>query len=175
MNHFFPRKELKSNPDAPRGTSGRPRKFREPSRPITVTLPESVLDRLAALSPDRARAIVKAVEAVAPPPQEPVELVEAMPGLGMILLGPSARLQSIKWLRLVELSPLRFLLVLPSGTSVDSLEVTLVDLLEGINSDDPERPMLERLRELIRGARKDGKLSKAELLFLELEEATSSV
>ena len=36
---------------------GRPAKFAEPSRPVTVTLPERVLQLLAAVDADRAKAI----------------------------------------------------------------------------------------------------------------------
>ncbi len=43
---------------------GRPAKFDEPRRPVTVTLPVRILTQLAEIDADRARAIVKAVEAV---------------------------------------------------------------------------------------------------------------
>jgi hypothetical protein len=46
---------------------GRPPKFRESRRPVTVTLPETTLARLAAINTDRAQAIVKAVGAAVPP------------------------------------------------------------------------------------------------------------
>ena len=41
---------------------GRPAKFDEPSRPVTITLPDRILDRLKEIDADRALAIVKAVE-----------------------------------------------------------------------------------------------------------------
>ena len=50
--------------------TGRPAKFAEPSRPVTVTLPERILDLLAAVDSDRAQAIVKTVEAISAPRQE---------------------------------------------------------------------------------------------------------
>ena len=56
--------------------TGRPAKFAEPSRPVTVTLPERILDLLAAVDSDRAQAIVKAVEAISEPHQESPRLVE---------------------------------------------------------------------------------------------------
>ena len=49
---------------AARNKGGRPAKFDEPSRPITVTLPERILERLAGIDTDRAKAIVKAVDTV---------------------------------------------------------------------------------------------------------------
>jgi hypothetical protein len=149
---------------------GRPPKFRESRRPVTVTLPESTLDRLAAINPDRAQAIVKAVGKAVPPDakrQKQVELVEVAPGVGIILVGPSRFLKRIKWLRLVEIAPMRYLLTIPSGTAVDSLELAVVDLLENVESlDERERSILEQLRDLMRTLRVGDKLYKAELLFI---------
>jgi hypothetical protein len=149
---------------------GRPPKFREPRRPITVTLPESTLSQLAAIDSDRAQAIVKATAAALPldPKRKPVELVEVLPGLSVIVIGPSQLIQRIQWLRLVEIAPLRFLLTIPPGTSVDSVELALVDLLQSLKAhEDWERSILMALRDLMRRLRMEGKLSKGELLFVE--------
>ena len=162
-------------PDATKKKSGRPPKFREPRRPITVTLPESTLARLAVINSDRARAIVKVTDAAMPfdgKPRTQVEQVEILPGLSIILVGHSRSLQKIKWLRLVEVAPTRFLLVIPSGTSVDSLEVAIIDLLDKKEWHNPwERSLMERLRDMIRTLRREGKLSKAELLFIDTRSA----
>src|SRR5262245_25135497 len=102
-----------------RNKSGRPPKFAGPRRPVTVTLPESTLGRLAAIDKDRARAIVKITDAAMPDDRNPrrqIELVEVAPGLGIIIVGPSRLLQRIEWLRLVEVAPMRFLLAIPPGT-----------------------------------------------------------
>ena len=42
---------------------GRPSKFDGPSTRITLTLPDSTLAKLAGIGPDRAKSIVKAVDA----------------------------------------------------------------------------------------------------------------
>src|SRR5215475_5279924 len=156
---------------------GRPPKFSEPRRPVTVTLPESTLARLAAINPDRAQAIVKAVGTAVPldaKRQKQVEVVEVAPGVGIILVGPSQYLKRIKWLRLVELAPMRYLLTIPSGTAVDSLELALVDLLENVKSLDKwERSILEQLRELMRTSRVGENLYKAELLFIDTKHLSS--
>jgi len=149
---------------------GRPPKFQEPRRPVTVTLPESALALLAAIDSDRAKAIVKATKAALPvdaKQQKPVELVEVLPGLSIIVVGPSQYLKKIKWVRLVELAPLRSLLTIPSGTAVESLELAIIDLLQNLKSyENWERSILEALRDLMRRLRREGKLSKAELLFV---------
>jgi hypothetical protein len=149
---------------------GRPHKFKEVCRPVTVTLPESTLDRLATLDADRARAIVKAVAATAPqeePPPLP-EIVEVAPGVSVILVGPFRSLRRIEWLRLMQIAPARYLLMIPSGTSIDSLELAVIDLLENVEADDVgERSALQRLRDLIGTLRRKSELSKAELLLIE--------
>ncbi|MGE0406797.1 MAG: hypothetical protein AB7O65_10890 [Candidatus Korobacteraceae bacterium] len=153
--------------------SGRPPKFEESRRPVTVTLPESTLERLATIHPDRAHAIVKAVEFVLGRegvPSADVELAEVIPGVGVILVGPSKYLRKLKWLRMIEVSPSRFLLAFPTGTSVDSLEVAILDLLDTLETTHEnawERSLLERLRDLIRPLRREGLVSKAELLFVD--------
>jgi hypothetical protein len=155
--------------------SRRPPKFRGPRRPITVTLPEGTLARLASIHPDRARAIVKATDAAMPidgKRQMQVDLVEVSPGLSMIMVGPSQLLLKIKWLRLVEVAPMRFLLSIPLGTSIDSLELAVIELLEDSKQYDAkqyawEHSLLTQLRALIRRLRSRGELSKAEMLFVD--------
>ena len=157
---------------------GRPPKFQEPRRPVTVTLPEKTLAKLAAIHPDRAQAIVKATDSAMPRDatgHKRVELVEVMPGLRVISLGPSRCLQKIKWLRLMELAPMRYLLMLPSGTAADSLEVAIIDLLENLEEHEEwEKPMLEQLRDLMRSLRLGGNLSKAEIMFIDTTTIGSS-
>jgi hypothetical protein len=151
---------------------GRPPKFREPRRPVTVTLPERTLRLLGALDSDRARAIVKVADAAMSPAEMPpdrlVEVVEVMPGVGIILVGASRSLRQISWLRLVEVAPARFLLSIASGTPVESLEIALHDLVETVSDADPrERIIVERLRALIRTLRRGRSISKAEMLFVD--------
>ena len=151
--------------------SGRPPKFSGPRRHVTMTLPESTLARLAAIDRDRARAIVKITDAVSSPDtigNKQVELVEVAPGLGIIIIGPCKILQKITGLRLVEVAPMRFLLAIPLGTSIDSLELAVTDLLEDAKQDDDlQRSTLRQLRDLIKSLRRQGAFSKAEMLFID--------
>src|SRR5262249_28581370 len=145
---------------------------------VTMTLPETTLARLASIDSDRARAIVKLTDAampVAPTAQKKIEVVDVAPGLGIIIVGPSQLLQKINGLRLVEVAPMRFLLTIPPGTSVDSLELAIMDLLEDAEADeDWELSILTQLRDLIRRSRRDGKLLKAEMLFIDTRDLTTN-
>jgi hypothetical protein len=138
---------------------------------VTVTLPEDTLAKLASIDSDRARAIVNVTDAaisVDGKRLKPLELVEVAPGLAIVLIGPSRLLPRIKWLRLVEVAPTRFLLSIPLGTPIDSLELAVIDLLEEAQSDDDgERVLLELLRDLTRKLRRRGDFSKAEILFVD--------
>jgi len=92
---------------------GKTAKISGTATPDYRALPETALGQLAAIDSDCAAATVKATKAallLEEKRQNPVELVEVLPGLSIIVIGPSRYLQKISWLRLVELAPLRFLL-----------------------------------------------------------------
>jgi hypothetical protein len=155
--------------DRDRG-SGRPPKFDEPCRPVTLTLPERTLLGLVAVDRDRARAIVKLVDMalqLAEPNGSAVEVVEVAPGAAIILVPPSRSLRRIPWLRLAEVKPRRYLLTIAPGTAVATLEVAILDLLEGLApGEDYERRILEELRQLIGTSRREEKISKFEMLYV---------
>lgn len=156
--------------DETKNRGGRPKKFHEASRPITVTLPDRTLARLHAIDRDRARAIVKAVDAAGGAeggPSNSVEVVEVEKGVGIILVGPSLSLRRIPGLRLVEVAPMRYLVSLPTGMAVDSLEIAILDLIENLQPEEEgERAPLNHLRDLIRHLRRAQHVSKAEILFV---------
>ncbi len=149
---------------------GRPPKFNEARRPVTVTLPERTLQQLAAIHGDRARAIVKAAATttrVRSGKAPPVEVVEAFSGQSVIVIGPSRSLRQIDWLRLVEIAPSRFLLVVPTGTAMETLEVAVGDLLENLPlSETYERGLLSELHQILRLRRRQQAVTKAEILLL---------
>jgi hypothetical protein len=147
---------------------GRPPKFRGLRRAVTVTLPEDTLNRLTSVDADRARAIVKVTDAAMPAGKKPIEVVQVGQGLAIIIVGPSQLLKRIEGLRLIEVAPSRFLLTIPLGTSIDSIEVAVIDAVESATGcGKAERTLLLQLRELIRDLRRRGELSKGEMLFVD--------
>ena len=150
---------------------GRPPKFHEPCRPVTMTLPERILEHLAEIDPDRACAVVKATEAVlgkVKGPFTPVELIEMAPGKALIVTGPSKALRMIPWLKHIEIAPSRFLLAIPSGTPIEALEVALRDLsnLPDLEKNERETAVIDDLLRLIGQNRRNLRLSKAEVLII---------
>jgi len=149
---------------------GRPPKFKEDRRPITVTLPERTLQQLSAINSDRARAIVKATAMATgfkSSDRPLVDIVEAYPGQAVIVVGPSKRLHEIEKLRLVEIAPARYLLVIPTGMAIESLEVAIGDLLDRLKPDEAyEFELLTKLYHIMRRYRRQEDVTKAEILLI---------
>jgi hypothetical protein len=151
---------------------GRPAKFAEPSNPVTVTLPHRILRQLEALDSDRGKAIVKCVEEITASrlsSEKNVEIVKISENTGLIVIRHCRCLESIPWLRLVEIAPNRFLLSIQPGTNITSLEVAIVDLIEHETAgDDNDRCLLEELRQCITYHRRKDEITKGEILFIDL-------
>jgi hypothetical protein len=151
---------------------GRPPKFREPRHPVTMTLPERILDQLAEIDKDRACAVVKVTEAVVGTGKEhfkPVELIEMAPGKSLIVVGPNKALKKIAWIKLIEIARTRYLLTIPSGTSIEALEVALRDLsfTPELQKNALENNVLHELLHLIGHQRRAQRLSKSEILIID--------
>lgn len=153
-----------------RHAGGRPPKFREPSAPVTITLPTRTLEQLRSIDEDRGKAIVKAVDSVmgiaseVPPA---AQVIEMAPGTALVVVPPSRSLGTIPWLKMIEVAPARYLLAIVPGTSIEKIEVGLLDLIEEAKSSAPhEVPVLETLFEKIRELRRGKRISVAEVLFV---------
>jgi hypothetical protein len=151
---------------------GRPAKFAEPSNPVTVTLPHRILRQLEALDSDRGKAIVKCVEEITATSlsnEKSVEIVKISENTGLIVVRRCQSLESIPWLRLIEIAPNRFILSISPGTNITSLEVAIMDLLEheaaGNHND---KVLLEELRRCIAHHRRKDEVTKGEILFIDL-------
>ena len=147
---------------------GRPPKFREKSRPVTMTLPLRVLEILRSVELDRARAVAKlatrAAEEAAGRPA--VEVVEMAPHRGLIVVTNHKALDGVEGLRLVEIAPSRFLITLDKSLSVESLEIRLQDLLDEAEAGSAGGAFLAELLALLRRQRRERTVSKEEILII---------
>lgn len=154
-------------------TAGRPSKFSEPSRPITVTLPERVLTKLQQLHRDRGLAIARAVDTLVPDADRqrpPVEIVPICDGQGLIVLEYSRILSQMPGVQLVEISPQRYLISMEPGGSVDSFELALLDRIDHLSLDDAaEISLLQDLRQVLMGIRRKQGMKKAEILLVPID------
>ena len=149
---------------------GRPPKFNEESRPITVTLPQRILDKLQVLGSDRAKAIVACVDNMIDRKGEEsqgVELVTIAKGLALIIVPEIAALHALEWLRQIEISPGRHLLSVPTGTPIETLEIAIMDLIEHLQDKETgDKCILTDLRQKISLHRRKTAVSKGEILYI---------
>ncbi len=153
-----------------RSKGGRPRKFTEPSRPVTVTLPDSTIEQLASIDHDRARAIAKASRlacGIAKPEAPDVEICHAGNNRALIVVKPNRYLRQLDCIRLLELFPGRSLISILPGTPSSTIEVGLRDLVESIpKTETRERAMLEKLSTIFRKSRHSNVMLKEEILII---------
>ena len=133
---------------------GRPRKFDEPSRVVSLTLPESVIGSLSRVHEDLGHAVAGLIQAgTSPAAREPAELV-TFGSRAVISVRPSRVLEQHLGVSLVPLPDGRALIALDEPRSVADLELRIHDLLEeGAGSED-DRATLEGLRTILRDARR---------------------
>lgn len=152
---------------------GRPPKFAEPSRPVTVTLPERVLKKLQMINNDRGLAITKATDNLVPDSKlqrPPLEIVPISDGQGLIVIGFSNVLAQMPGIQLVEISPLRYIISMQQGSSVDSFELALTDSLDCLPAGEtPETALLRELRDILTKIRRKQGMMKAEILLVSPE------
>ena len=153
-------------------TLGRPPKFPEPCTQVTVTLPDRILQALQEMDADRAKAIVKCADAVVAATladRKRVEIIKVFEGSGLIVIGPCPSLHQLPSLRLVEIAPLRFLLVIMKGYSPHALELDIMDIIDRLAPEESEeRALLSELRHELSFHRRQESMVSGELLFVDI-------
>jgi hypothetical protein len=143
----------------------------EPKRIVTIALPEKIVRLLETVDEDLAWAIVKLTDAGVQKgllKGSSYEIVEVASGKSVIIVGSDTQLSRIPWLKLVEIAPGRNLIAIPSGTSLESLEVSILDLIEKVPSDDRmEQALLEEFCKYVGRLRRNRKMSKVEILVVD--------
>lgn len=150
---------------------GRPPKFQEPRRAVTITLPESTLDQLQRLHDDRSVAIVRIVDDAQSrySNRQPLEIVPVGPRQGLIITIFASGYSKIPFVRLVEVEPGRNLIALDPGRSIADLELAVADLLaEGEDLTSQDQTLMSSLLKMLRQLRKADQISKAEILLVNL-------
>jgi hypothetical protein len=130
---------------------GRPPKFGRRARPVSVTLPEDLIERLQAQHLDLGRAIVELFEAGATA-DAPVQLAEFGRG-ALILVPPAGALKRMPGVELIPLSNGRALIALDHPMSPSDLELTLNDALDGSALAGPDHAIVANVVSILREAR----------------------
>jgi hypothetical protein len=151
---------------------GRPPKFAGPSRVVTVTLPEETLARLAELDGDRALAIVRATELAVASLEgrtvPAVEVQEVSTKTGVITVPASPALLALRGLRLIEIRPSRYLIVLEPGTALAEVEISVLDALEGLAPEGQDHTVLTELLRSLRASRRSERARTGELILVDI-------
>jgi hypothetical protein len=138
---------------------GRPRKFASPARPVTVTLPEPVLDCLRLLDPDIGRAIVRLAQPlVGARPHPPAELA-TFGRRSVIVVNPSPTLEQRAGVDLVHLPDGRALISFGEATTIPELELVIADVLEDHRLSREDRGIFESIRDILRDSRRSDRLA----------------
>jgi hypothetical protein len=133
---------------------GRPRKFTSPSRAVTLTLPEHVIDALGAVDGDLSRAVVRLVQPeLAKGPRPSAELA-SFGRHAVIVVRPSRTLERRTGVVLVPLPDGRALISFEESKTIPELELQLQDLLEDPQLAAPDRRIFEQISQMLREARR---------------------
>jgi hypothetical protein len=101
------------------------------------------------------------------PDRPAIEIVTVARDQAVILMGSCRPLARLPRLRPIEIAPGRFLLTIEPGTPTETLEVELSDLLDASETSAEDRAALGELLRILRTARRERSISKAEILFVQ--------
>ena len=132
---------------------GRPRKFTVPSRPVTLTLPEHVIDALGALDPDLSRAVVRLAQpSLAKRPHPPAELA-TFGRRAVIVVNPTPALENQIGIDLVPLPDGRALISFDRPRTIAELALVIEDAIAGGRLSAADRATFDAIAGILRTAR----------------------
>lgn len=133
---------------------GRPRKFLAPSRAVTLTLPEEIIDILARVDEDLSRAVVRLAQPeVAKRPHAAAELA-VFGRRAVILVNPTRTLEQRAGVTLVPLSDGRALISFDQSTDIAKLELRLQDAVDEHGLIEEDQRIFEGVADILRSARR---------------------
>lgn len=148
---------------------GRPRKFDDPSRPVTLTLPVHAIEALAAMDPDLSRAIMHLLEpGLGRRPHAPAELTR-YGGRAVIVVNASRALEQRTGIDLVPLPDGRALMSFERSMTPAAIELLIADALDDRQLKGPDRAVFEAIAGILKTARRSGdvRLSQRNIIVLE--------
>lgn len=152
---------------------GRPRKFARPSRAVTLTLPEEVIDALAAIDADLSRAVVRVTQPeMAKRPHPPAELA-AFGRWAVIVVNPTRTLEQRTGVLLVPLSDGRALLSFDEPLSIAKLELRIQDAIDDPRLSRADSEIFQGIGRLLRDARRANGVAVQQRHIIVLESLTT--
>lgn len=150
---------------------GRPRKFAAPSKAVTLTLPESVLQMLATIDPDPSLAIVQLAKRRAPAQGRPAAELSVFGQRAVITIRPTRSLERQIGLDLVPLPDGRALISFDQPTTVAELELMLYDALHDTTLSADDRTVFEGIARILTDARRADDVTLLNRSIIVLESA----
>jgi CRP-like cAMP-binding protein len=147
---------------------GRPRKFSEPSRPITVTLPVATIEALARVDPDLSRAIVRVAQREVRRGHAAAELT-TFGRRAVIVVNASKALEQRIGIDLVPLPDGRALISFEDATTPDAVELRIEDALEDAGLSTADRAEFAAILEILKTARRSGDVAVLRRSIIVLE------
>ena len=132
---------------------GRPRKFAAPSRHVTVTLPEQVIDLLTGIDADLSRAIVRVVEGQRPRRPRIAAELSRFGSRAVIVVNPSPTRARRAGVDLVPLPDGRALIAFDRARTTADFELTVSDALEDAALSAADRTVFEAIAAILKSAR----------------------
>jgi hypothetical protein len=151
---------------------GRPQKFGRPSKALTVTLPQDVIERLQNVDPDIGRAIVAVTEHRTPRrtknAKSPAELA-SYGDRAVIVVFPVKALGKLPGVQLVPIGGGRALIALDDAQSVSGFELQLRDALEHSDVKGDERQTMDAIASILGQARRSRQVTLRARTIIVLE------
>ena len=138
---------------SPAARPGRPRKFLRPSRAVTLTLPEDIIEALRSIDADLSRAVVRVVQPLASAAPKPTAEVVTYGGRAVIVVPWNRALRDRTGLELVPLPDGRALIAFGDHLTTSELELRLGDAIGDAALTDEDRGMFEALAKILTNAR----------------------
>jgi len=138
---------------------GRPRKFGAPSRAVTLTLPENIIDALVHVDRDLSRAVVRVAQPeVRKRPHAAAEL-STFGSRAVIVIRPTRTLERQIGVVLVPLSDGRALISFDESMTPARLELKIEDALEDAALTPGDVEILGSIRDLLKEARRSSSVT----------------
>jgi hypothetical protein len=148
---------------------GRPRKFTAPSRPVTLTLPDHVIEALTGLDRDLGRAIVRLSQPMLTGrPHPPAELA-TFGRHSVIVVNPSRTLERRTGVELVHLPDGRALISFERSMTISGLELLIEDALEDPALPPSDRRIFQAIATILKTARRSSSVAMLQRQIIVLE------
>ncbi len=138
---------------------GRPRKFAGPSRAVTLTLPEAVLEALGGIDTDLSRAVARVVQSELGKRPRPSAEIATFGRHAVIVVKPSRTFERRAGVLLVPLPDGRALISFEEPHTIPELELQLQDLLDDPALSAADRRIFEQIAGFLRAGRRSPTVS----------------